>query len=535
VSALARGWLLAAAERWPESLTLLEQAIAEDPDSGVGWLSLGVASQRAGNQDRASDCFQRVLQLEEAQVSARFSSPLIPIEARYRTSDYETAAAMCEQAIAQRKQSTDTVASLYAFLSLSRLAAGHGDVDEAARLALSEARMADGTLSFATDLTELGQSLIGDDRNDDARVAGYWASRARVRSEELRDALLAPDAAIAEMAAAVDDASDPVEATAYRMALTRLMSASEQAAEIVPISVEILAERPDSPAGAMRLSEAALLVADHALESGDVEQARAVIGLAQASVPPYRHALRGALACRGALASAFAGDAQAAEDEIVHARHEFEQADLNGDDQVIRVGHAAPIATWTVEIDALVREVSRVGDACLSAMPASTTSATRDDVAVFYPDHLQIAESLVPADTTPEGPCWVSTFCTAPPTGRTGHGHLGRQRRWVASGVRVRADNTFSDGEFQIQVFEIPCFRGLVSRLGVLPREPSEVMEAIGSDAALSVTPPSIRRRGHPRVGQQQAGGSPGGGGAATVARSLLYVSQNSSTNYACT
>jgi len=29
-------------------------------------------------------------------------------------------------------------------------------------------------------------------------------------------------------------------------------------------------------------------------------------------------------------------------------------------------------------------------------------------------------------------------------------------------GVRVRADNTFADGEFRIQVFEIPCFRGLV-------------------------------------------------------------------------
>src|SRR5262249_20353738 len=158
-----------------------------DPESAVGWLFLGVASLRAGSNDRARDCFQRVLQLGEAQIPARYSSPLFFIEARYRTGDYEAAAAMCEQAIAQRKQSTDTIASVYSFLSLSRLAAGRGDVDEAARLALSEARLADDTLGFSTDLTDLEGSLIGHDRNDDARVARHWASRARARSEELRD------------------------------------------------------------------------------------------------------------------------------------------------------------------------------------------------------------------------------------------------------------------------------------------------------------------------------------------------------------
>jgi len=392
VGALARGWLLATAGRWSESLPPLEQAIAEAPESAVGWLSLGRASLRAGNQDRASDCFHRVLQLEEAQVSARFSA-LSSLSRRVtRTGDYETAAAMCEQAIAQRKQSIDDDASVYMFLSLSRLAAGHGDVDEAARLALSEARLADDTLGFSTDLTDLEQSLVGDDRNDDARVARHWASRARVRSEELRDALLAPDAAIAEMAAAVEDASDPVEATACRMALTRLMPASEQAAEIIPISVEILAERPDSFAGAMRLSEAANLVVDHALVSGDVEQARAVIGSAQARVPPYRHALRGALACRGALASAFAGDVQAAEGEIVRARHEFEQADLNGEDEVVRAWRstlAAPKQYWRLRRSTLWSgEASRVGDACLSAMLSpQRRQRPRDDVAVSYPDH----------------------------------------------------------------------------------------------------------------------------------------------------
>src|SRR5262249_23472651 len=82
-------WLLATAGRWSESLAPLEQAIAEAPESAVGWLFLGVASLRAGSNDRARDCFQRVLQLGEAQIPARYSSPLFFIEARYRTGDYE--------------------------------------------------------------------------------------------------------------------------------------------------------------------------------------------------------------------------------------------------------------------------------------------------------------------------------------------------------------------------------------------------------------------------------------------------------------
>jgi tetratricopeptide (TPR) repeat protein len=496
VSALARGWLLATAGRWSESLPPLEQAIVEGPESVIGWLSLGVASLRAGNQHRASDCFQRILQLDEAQVSARFSAPLMPIEARYRTGDYEAAAAMCEQAIAQRNQSIDDVATVYAFLSLSRLAAGHGDVNEAARLALSEARMAGDALGFSTDLTDLEQSLIGDDRNDDARVARHWASRARARSEELRDRLLAPDAAVAEMTAAVDDASDPVEITACRMALTRLMPVSEQAAEIVPISVEILAERPDSPAGAMRLSEAANLVADHALMSGDVEQARAVIGSTQASVPPYRHAIRGALACRGALVSAFAGDAQAAEEEIVSARHEFEQADLNSDEEVIRTWRStlvAPEQYWRLRRSMpWSGEISRVGDACLSAMLRVNDVS---DPATMWPFStpiiIQIADSLVPADTTAEGPMlgeYIPALRRRLAEQVTATS-VDNDQGWLP-GVRVRADNTFADGEFQIQVFEIACFRGLVPADSTFClASPSEALEAVGSDEALSVTP----------------------------------------------
>jgi tetratricopeptide (TPR) repeat protein len=491
--ALVRGWLLATAGRWSEAITPLEQATVEAPESAVGWLYLGVAFLRGGNQDRASDCFQRVLQQEEAQVPAQYSSPLIFIEARYRAGDHETAAAMCEQAIAQQKQSIDTVANVYSFLSLSRLAAGKGDVDEAARLALSEARLADDTLGFSTDLTDLEQSLIGDDRNDDARIARYWASRAKVRSEELRDALLAPDAAIAEMAAAVEDASDPVEATAYRMALTRLMPASGQAAGIVPISVKILAERPDSPAGAMRLCEAANLVADRALVSGDIEQARAIIGSAQASVPHYRHALRGALACRGALASAFAGNAQAAEDEIGQARQEFERADPNGEDQVRNAWRStlvAPEQYWRLRRSTpWSGEVARVGDSCLAAMLRANDPVTMWPTST--PIILEIAESLVPADTTPEGPM-LGEYIPALRrrlADRVTATSVENDRGWLP-GVRVRAGNSFADGEFRIQVFEIPCFRGLVPVDSTFClASPSEAVEAVGSDDPLSVTP----------------------------------------------
>jgi len=130
-----------------------EQAIAEAPESAVGWLSSAGLPCEPETRNRASDCFHRVLSTGRRHRSRRGSAPLSSLSRRVnRTGDYETAAAMCEQAIAQRKQSIDDDASVYMFLSLSS-PRGRSRRRRRGRLvlALSEARLADDPLGFSTD------------------------------------------------------------------------------------------------------------------------------------------------------------------------------------------------------------------------------------------------------------------------------------------------------------------------------------------------------------------------------------------------
>jgi len=275
--------------------------------------------------------------------------------------------------------------------------------------------------------------------------------------------------------------------------------------------------------------KAANLVADHALVSVTSSRrapssGRPRQGCALSARPSRR------LACRGALASAFAGTCRPAEGEIVRARHEFEQADLTGEDEVVRAWRstlAAPKQYWRLRrCDALVREASRVGDACLSAMlrlndvsdlatmwPFPTTDHHRDRRVPWFPPtrrlrgHMlgeyipalrrRLAEQVT-ATSVDKRPGVASVGSGCAPTTRS---------RTASSGSRSSRSRAFAGSS---QPTRRSASRG--------PRRP---VEAVGSDEALSVTPalhPAARTPG--AWVSSRLADRPGGGGTATVARS---------------
>jgi tetratricopeptide (TPR) repeat protein len=440
----------------------LERASLQSPDSIVVWWLLGRARAQTRDAHTACECFAKVRAIYAMQDprESRYSDILAAADSCYRMGDNPAAARMLDMLRSRSDVPPTSAADIHKMSTMIRLASGD---PEGARLALHQA-LSPPTVPWdiydlARDLTDLARRLTSDgSREADARLATSMAARARYTARRRQNSLRGNDAAPAELHKSLQRWADDGNAiAACNATIARLAVWLDRPQDAAAAALEVLRHHPRSPAGAARL----IAGIDTLIRAGQPQVVRPLLATALRSLSPDDVQLAGDVRTRDALAAALTGALIDAEQTLARAL----EAENLGDAVETTV-----VSTWTSLLGDpagywRVRQtadqdgqVARIADQCLAAMLRLDES---DDEAAVWPVttpiQLDLADDLVPPDTTSDGPMLgvyiplMRRRVTAAITGPLPDG----SQNWLP-GVRVRWDPSLGEGQFRIALSELP-------------------------------------------------------------------------------
>jgi tetratricopeptide (TPR) repeat protein len=440
----------------------LERASHQYSDNVMVWWLLGRALQQTRNDDGAYDCFAKAREVYAMQGSPNSPLPYVfaIADSCYRMGDYPDAACMFDTLRSRSDVPPTSETDIHKMSTLIRLASG---APEDAQLAFDQALSMPTTpwdvYDLARDLADLARRLVSDgSRVADERLATAMAARARSTARRLRDNLRSDDAAPAELRQSLRTwADDGISIAACSATSARLAAGLDRPHDAAAAALELLRYCPRSPAGA------AYLVAgiDALIRAGQPQAVRPLLATALHNLPPDDLQLVSDLCTRDALAAALTGAVADAEQLLARAL-EAEYPDDTAEATVVRTWTSLlgdPAGYWQVRESAdQGGQVARIADLCLATMLRLDES--EDEAAVWpvtTPILVELADDLIPADTTRDGPMFGTYIplmrrrVTAAITGPL----PDDSPDWFP-GVRVRPDPSLGDGQFRIALYELP-------------------------------------------------------------------------------
>lgn len=479
----------------------LERASRQSSDNVIVWWLLGRARQQTRNANGAYDCFAKA-----REVYAMRGGPDSPVsydfavaDSCYRMGDYPDAARLLDTLQSRSDIPPTSATDIQKMSTLIRLTSGAA---EGAQLAFDQALSMPTTpwdlYDLARDLTDLGRRLASDgSRVADARLATAMAARARSTARRLRDNLRSDDAAPAELRQSLRRWADDGNAiTAYSATNARLAAGLNRPHDAAAAALKVLQHRPRSSAGAARL----VAGIDALIRAGQPQTVRPLLATALHSLPPDDFQFVGDLRTRDALAAALTGAASDAEQVLARAL-EAEYPDDTAETTVVRTWTSLlgdPAGYWRVrEAADQGGQVARIADLCLATMLRLDESEDKAAMwPVTTPIRLELADDLVPADTTQDGPM-LGTYIplmrrrvTAVITGPL----PDDSPDWLP-GVRVRPDPSLGGGQFRISLHEIPqAPSGISSGMVFCLAASDRVRRVIGDEPTLIPTVDPVTR-----------------------------------------
>jgi hypothetical protein len=342
---------------------------------------------------------------------------------------------------------------------------------------------------FARDLMDLARRLASaDSRMAEARVATALATRARSTARRLRDSLRNDDAALVEIHKSLRRWPDDATAmAAYSATSARLAAGLDRPDEAAAAALELLRLLPRSPAGAARL----IAGIDTLFGAGRAQAVRQLLTTARHNPSPDDLVVAGDLRIRDALAAALTGAAVDAEQALARAL-EAQYPDDTAEATIVRTWTSllgGPAGYWGVRESADAGgQVARIADLCLAAM--LRLDEPPDDAEMWpvtTPIRMNLADDLVPADTTQDGPM-IGTYIPVMRRRVTEAitGPLPDDNPDWLPGVRVRQDSTLDGGQFQIELHDLPLApSGIPAGMVFCLAASDRVRRAIGDEPTL--------------------------------------------------
>jgi len=456
-----RGALMFYAGQPGDAIAPLKRATATDPNDIDNLCLLGHALRRAREEDGGQSSFEQAREVWERRPDKRDPGLRTLIaDVTYRLGDYAGSAALIEDLVPVLAVRPGLATDAFKVLGLARLAQGDG---ARAREALTSAVE---RALVPLDLEELADDLgglAGDPRDvpSQAAAAGLAAefeAAARAAAARLHGMRRDHRAALAEQRQALlrPDPEGNI-ATACYATTARLEAELKHAERTADAALEVLRRQPKSPGAAARLIDAS----DQLLRDGKAELVRSRLEAAVARIPDDDDAeLAGKLQVRLALAAALSGAEQAAE-QALSAGLAALQGTGGGPDDVVgvwRIDLGDPRGYWRLRHALGERgELAELADRCLTAMLRVDES---DDDAAYWPTTtpiaVEIADDLVPEDTSSEGPM-IGTYIPQM-RGRVlesiSGGTWDDKSAWIP-GVRVRRDSALGPGRFRVLLSDV--------------------------------------------------------------------------------
>lgn len=455
-----RGTLLLYSGQPAEAIAPLRSALSANPEDIDNHWTLGHALRLAGEGDHGKSSFEQARQLWDRSTDKTDPRLRVAIaDVTYRLGDLAGAAAMITDLVPLLENRRGLATDAYKALGLARLNLGDiAGAREALTAAVEQGRVPLDLEELATDLKGLRPKLGGTPSlaagaelaTEFATKAGAAAARLRATRRDYRAALAEQRQTLLRL-----DPED-ITATACYATIARLESEHAHPERTASATVEVLRRQSRSSGAVGRLTDAS----DRLLRDGKAEQIRPLLDAAVRYVGDDDPELAGKLQVRLALAAALSGAEQAAEQALSGALAAL-RAIGNGPADVVAVWQpilADPRGYWRLR-HALVHhgELAELADRCLAVMLRADES---DDEGASWPLTtpiiVEIADDLVPADTTAGGPMigtYIPQMRTRVIESITGSPRDG-ENTWLP-GVRVRQNSALPSGGFRIQLHEV--------------------------------------------------------------------------------
>jgi len=455
------GLLLVESRRPRAAIRPLERAVEAAPDNLICQWLLGLARRQTSDAPLAAECFNKVRQLRSRQADrGDWQDGYATADACYRLGLVADAVAELDTVRPFTESRPELHADVHKLDTIFHFAAGRSDHAQAAfEQFMAAVKLPWDAYDLARDLSELARKIAATDgREADAHLARA-AEAARRRARQLRDDLRQPDAALAELRAelarhAVCDSA----AVACNAAIARLAGVLGRPLDAADAALAVLRARPKAPFAAVLTA-----AVDELLQAGEAELARERLASALSLVSGDDAEVSTGLLARAALAAALCGSGSDAERAL-------SQVMRTGADDSAAGTEAGVAAIWTPLLGGLdgywrVRRstgadstTSRIADKCLATLLRLDESD--DDEAswpITTPIRVEIAEDLVPPDTSPTGPM-LGTYIP-----QMRHrlseaflGPLAGDDPEIVPGIRVRVDLGLGSGRFRISLHEVP-------------------------------------------------------------------------------